>query len=706
MKYSGIPLASAVVVLHDPAGAQPIVSSGGGLSGAASHRLDYDGRQGKWEDRGGCVREATDLDMRARSQAFLDAGAGRSLDYVSRMYGFEEKGADRMTDATFWGQHGPLSREQVEEEMLRCGGTFVKSVVSVDRRYAFALGLDSKESFERLMREKWADSVMRWGVAARPEDIRWVANYHDDAEHSLHVHVTTFFAGDSPECGWTVTAAATRAAKQEIYRSAYRLPMLERDMQQDYLRNLIPAIARVEMGVELDREALERLERKGAELGVVPALERTVEGRARDLLNSSVGGMREEYAAGSGRLSSNWRLMAEARAVCDRLYKESVPYREAVDAYRSAVERKADAAGLAVQKPHDPDLRETARSVHRVVEHERNRFIAGEMDEMKGRVARALVRECVPEARRDAALRDELRGATRGVIASSMRMHGDNPLGLPREQAVSIARDLRDPSDMRKVDAAVRAISDSPAMREAVDRAVTRVQSDPSVRAAVDPESVRAAAMEQVRAQLSRSVAFAARSGYLDPDRAAARGLADAIARERGMSMLDAATRDSGIRLGLSRSEHAALMADVAEARRGTGEDGSRDARAQEAFDRAVRTVASSPAVTRAINAHAMAFSDDGKTPDQQARNGAERAVKASVERQLEQRCKTTAPHAQSHQMPEPDHQMQAAGVDLASVIASTAARSAMRTAVATGTGARTMRNEQAYSEERGGRNG
>ncbi|MBQ9042588.1 MAG: hypothetical protein IJ111_07205, partial [Eggerthellaceae bacterium] len=113
------------------------------MSGQAAHSLSYDARTDEYEGKGGCDREPTERDRALLEARAINGQAAAQLDYDAREGAWADKGADMMEDCSYWGQDGPLTREMIERDMAACGGCCLKSVVSVDRRYAAALGLDS-----------------------------------------------------------------------------------------------------------------------------------------------------------------------------------------------------------------------------------------------------------------------------------------------------------------------------------------------------------------------------------------------------------------------------------------------------------------------------------------------------------------------------------------------------------------------------------
>lgn len=436
-----IPFSSACLVSHSTDGALPITEgSGGKVSAALAHNLDYSGREGRFQEKGGCDIELTQADRELINRDLL-----RHMDYTERSGRFAEKGAELMEDCRHWGPDGPVSRADLEADMLRCGGHYMKSILTIDRNYADELCIDSKEAFQNLMRGSWVDSVMKWGVPnlRNSADVHWVAEYHTDAPKSLHVHITTWFSpGIDVDEGWKVSVANTRIAKQEIYRNAYAVPRLEQERERDYIRQLLPAIARTELGREVNSTTLDRLHEKAALLGRELTLERTVD---ENLLADKVEELRELYSQGEGRISDNYKLEAVARDICDRLYQHSAQYREAYDEYRRMIEDKADMAGLAVQVPKNPeadedfDPEELTRA-QEITQHMRDRMVRDEMDDVKHRIASQVIRSLDPVRERDEALREMTRVIARGHALDAL--YYPERLGISRDEVERAVREV------------------------------------------------------------------------------------------------------------------------------------------------------------------------------------------------------------------------------------------------------------------------
>lgn len=321
-EWNGVPLNKAIIVRHEPRGAER--ASGGNSSRA----VDYISREGKHGDQGEILREPTARDLELmRSER--DDSARAALDYISREGGFADKGAGRQVDATLWGERGPVSRAEVERS-LDAAGCFMSSIVTVDRRYADALNLSTKEDFQRLLRATWRESAERWGLFEHEGDIDWVAAYHTDAANSLHVHVYTWGRSGDVQPGDTVSREGTRAGKEVVYREGYADIKRERDERRNFLRDLSRQNILRQLGGRVDGERVEKLHALAEERGWPERVPDAPDWGADD--SPTVVRLREKLdsrlAAGEGRLSKDYQARAVARDLIRAMEKASPSMRE------------------------------------------------------------------------------------------------------------------------------------------------------------------------------------------------------------------------------------------------------------------------------------------------------------------------------------------------------------------------------------------
>lgn len=385
---NGIPVHKAVIVRHTPRDHARAI--GGKNTGAIPIRgesvslgLDYIGREGRYEEKSDIDRTATPYD---------NALVADRLDYIGRLGRFAERGAGRQEDATYWDQHGPIDRVTVEERMLASGGAFVDSIVTVKREHMHALGLETKQDMQRLLRCTWQRNVEKWGAIRNPEDIRWVACYHTDADRSVHAHIYTWSARGEIAPGYTVSREGTRAGKEEIYRVAYVGIREERNVRRNFVRDLSRFEAMRQLGLPIEREDEKRLamtaRRQGLDLRLSKKPDLSPDGRNK--ASVLLGRLKDSLAEGHGSLSRNWKAHALSRDIIRLLEKESPSFSKLSATHRECAELLAELKGYG-----DSGF---AR--------ERSALIKGERDDFLKRVTSKIERTIINS---DDALRSRMR---------------------------------------------------------------------------------------------------------------------------------------------------------------------------------------------------------------------------------------------------------------------------------------------------------
>lgn len=596
--------ANAVIVRHATSqmgGARPI-SSGAGMASSSAAYLDYIERRGQWEEKGGCDRSYTpaDQELMERSRSLM---AGRQLDYVSREGQWEHKGEGRMIDCSFFGQNGAVAREEVEGDMLECGGCYVRSLVTVRREDAAMLGLDSKEGFESLLRSTWRESCLAWGVADNPLDVHWVANFHTDQENNLHCHVTTWFAEGcvfNAE-GWTVSAAATRQQREVVYKHAYAQVMREQVYpMKDFARERAIVQAKADLGIPASERQLARLRSLAEASGSrPPKIERNVQ--SSETLERRIERMRSVYEEGEGRKGSSHKLQAAARDVHKELLESSPAYREAFEDYRTQVEIQADAKGLAVRTvaEDEPD-REAAITAQEVTQHLRDDYVRGQMDEfVRHRLVPAIEQAASPEL----ASRELVKEASREIVSwrEVVSIAGKEPQ-LPsispeqgRANAIALANDKE-----QAAASIARSIVKTPEINERIGQAAARIHeklSECGVPSNLnDMKNQITAQVEQRAETILTSSAQKIVSREMDVR------TAEVVREVRGglsSAIFRAATKSDGIDLGLSRADSAELKAALVNAGRLMAQGAERnDPMVQAELKAAAAVIVSSPVVS------------------------------------------------------------------------------------------------------------
>ena len=687
--------ATALIVRHatpDMGGARPIAGAGGAMSGEAAHNLDYNSRAKEWEEKGGIDREPTEEDVRYSE-------LGKQLDYVSRMGDWRHKGEGKMVDCTFSGQHGAVSREEVEADMLRCGGCYMRSLVTVDRRQAEEIGMTTKADFEALLRSTWARSIVGererttsggrkmpavkgWGVTDNVLDVRWVANYHTDQENNLHCHITTWFENGAKSFdreGWTVSAAATRGQKLMVYREAYREVLRTKVYpEKDLARSVAVAQLKTELGIPLSARERQRIERLSESVGKKVELRRTLDGKGEQAVGKKVEAMRAVYDNGSGRKASYHLLEASAREVHKELREWSIPYKDALEDYRAHVLVQADANGLAVRTDDDPIAMEDV-GAKEIVQHIRDRYVMGQME---GLVKARIVPAVEMLASRDGIARALGKEAAHEVFTREGLVKALNTVCKP-EQAADALR------EQGGADRIASQMVDLPAVRASIEKVADMMVSQSRHL----PENLpKEKAVEIAReSMLSRIKGSLQRDGIRFANQESGK-IASHVVREElsrmGRGVIEAATRENGIQLGLTRLESIEVKQAVQDIGRMALDGAHRDDdRMQAAVCQATNIIVSSPAFNVLISRAAEAYAaSTGKATDK-AVSEIKPRVQHAVENQVVQcapvveqmRIEAIASQPAVGYVPPPSLGIGSTAADLVSAIASGLGKEALR---------------------------
>lgn len=343
--WNGVPLNSAILVRHESHGALSSKGEGGRKA------IEYMARDGDYRERGDIDREPTERDLElARDER--DRTAERALDYIGREGEFASKGADRQIDASLWGESGPVDIKQATRELQR-SETYMHSIVTVDRRYAEQLGLDSKAAMQELVRSTWRESAERWQAFGHPEDIRWVAAFHSDAEHSYHCHVYTYSARPNDiEKGHVIDRERTRDGKEVVLGRGYREISKDRNERDTFLRGLGRQNMARQLGGKVDQEMVRRLHRQAQQRGWPERVPDAPDYKREDAagLDKLRAALREKLEKGEGRLSKNYAAGSDARKIVRELERISPATQAIRDGLRECSEAKAEIKGYDSEK--------------------------------------------------------------------------------------------------------------------------------------------------------------------------------------------------------------------------------------------------------------------------------------------------------------------------------------------------------------------
>lgn len=544
--------ASAVLLLHATqkmGGAKPIISNSGSLSTGVAHVLDYNGRQNEWSEKGGCDRSITNDDIELYARGNLT----RELDYVARLGDFSDKGKDHMVDCTYWGQHGPLSREEIERDMLQCGGCYFRSVLTVDRQEAPALNLTTKEDFQRLMRTVWSESVLKWGVTDKTDDIHWFANFHTDQPNNLHVHITTYFSKgvfDENREGWLVSARSTREQKSIIYRDAYKPITSELNIEKDYIRAYLIAQVKTELNIKITASELDRLSLK--EKSATTSFgepKRTLSPYQQVILDKKVGNLKILYQQSYGRIANNYQLKGQARKIFDDLKAFNSQINDAWERYEAIVHVYADRNGLAVEDRFLNPLDIDEKNATRYALLERNKFISSQMDDLKNRIVTPMIKGIMPveQAKNNAweIIRETI---PKSFVREPFEL-SDNKLGLDKEKcercihlAEEITRNNSSSERQNLISEYAKIVVESPRMEKCYSEELTEYQRN-QIEGGLKGLEGKKAFQDSLSSYAKNSITYLANTNNFNP-------INTAICREA--SMLNQTHREDFVRAVLS----------------------------------------------------------------------------------------------------------------------------------------------------------
>ena len=626
--YAGIPLSSAVIVRHTPNDerASDMHSAAGAIPcrGSAT-AIDYISREGRFADKGDIDREPTAADRSL---------AQRGIDYISREGRFADKGAERQLDASLWGQDGPVSTAEARRQMAEAGGAFVDSIVTVKREHAAALGLDTKEAFQRLLRSTWRANVEQWGLIKSPDDIRWVAAYHTDASRSLHCHVLTWSAAGEIEPHATVGKEGTRRGKEIILKQAYGQIRRSRDRRETFLRDLSRHEAARLAGLGDDRQRRRRINDRAAVEGWPEraGAARPLEEDARRKVDGLVTEMRAELALGDGRLGRNHAAQAIARDVSRTVEERSPEMRRVRDERLELIEAHADLKALGNGGP------------------ERDAFTRKEREDQRRRQVSLILRSCAESAREPAPEVQRLDvgpDPTRRNVTFSDALRAPSPEGavsvrLPGTRTV-VEIPAADAAGIDRGRSTLAAVELGRSYRALADGREAKVMGSEIVKrlGEADMQRVRRSNPAQDPwVGRSRQQAFQDRQmRHMPPERRRAERIADRYGLDRE---------------GLRKAER--LM-------RGMGDERKRDRAAREV----ARQIVASPKVQHALRAHARAAARADGRPDREhmrelTARATERAA-AKVLRQVPSHAPSSRTAADRPRVPSPSAMSLLAGI-------------------------------------------
>ena len=299
--------------------------------------LNYIGRENEF-DRDSIDREPTAMDRELYER-------NAALDYIGRQGAFEHKGAERQVDATYWNEYGSMSYDDALADFMQAD-YFMHSVVSVKRDYTEQLKLNSKENFQKLIRATWRDNVDAWEMFEHPEDVRWLACYHTDADKSLHCHIFTYGRPGDLAKNQQVSREGTRAGKEQIFKTAYADYAHERNERSTFLRDLGRQNIARQLGGRVNERKVQQLHRQAEERGWKERVPDAPDWQPNKTTERLIKKIENNMRQGKGSLSRDYASGAVARDLIRELEKVSPATKQFAQEQKRCSEVKAELKGF------------------------------------------------------------------------------------------------------------------------------------------------------------------------------------------------------------------------------------------------------------------------------------------------------------------------------------------------------------------------
>ena len=181
----------------------------------------------------------------------------------------KDDGADRPGHGATWDRSGICDSRQKAAEIIAATeeGYYVDGVITISREDVSLLGLETKQDFQRIVRAHLDGLIDSWKLF-EPGDSRWYAEYHTDARHSLHVHLTIWDASGRWAGAKRIPDSMMFYRQQLIqgddyFRAAiYQTIKPELSKEKDFLRNRLQAELYRSLGYDVPKTILQRCDTK------------------------------------------------------------------------------------------------------------------------------------------------------------------------------------------------------------------------------------------------------------------------------------------------------------------------------------------------------------------------------------------------------------------------------------------------------------
>ena len=315
-----------------------------------SRALRYVGREGEFERRGGVDRIPTREDKRLEE---FKRELSEKLAYVERSGKYENRNKEKpleqgeVSGGMLWGPRGLVCADEFVQEVIDSQSNVVESIITISREWAGDLGLTTKADFQALLRANWTNFAEAWGVIPKGY-VDWCAEFHTDADMSVHCHVHTFDRSGSFTGAEQIPHETIEVSKQNIRRAAFAGYQHDRNVVKDLLRSLCVNQLRKELGLPVAKSTELDICRKALEAGLDLQLAPRDLARGNELERelSKIAHLLPETGRGRlGAYSVNKEARSAAFALLEKFKDEDPVIEKAYLNYERAVEIGAEILG-------------------------------------------------------------------------------------------------------------------------------------------------------------------------------------------------------------------------------------------------------------------------------------------------------------------------------------------------------------------------
>lgn len=411
--------------------------------------VHYNARVEEFADKGGIDNHITLDDYHLEQAKILESSQSRDqnmdlkisemVDYNAREGRFVGRNEEiplieGQISGGVWDANGLVDYELAKQDMITSGSNIIDSVFTVSRDSCEALGVTTKEDFQKLMRSQWEGMVKQWNVI-EPHNIRWCGYFHVDGKMSLHVHMNTW--DDSGRFSGTqdIPHSQIWESQKNIRREAYKNLDLPVKTLKGFYRDYAVALCRESVGISVYKAEKDKLQSRASEIGVGElsflkdldfTTSKSIEGKidrvVRSLPDNGMG--RLSYAGGSKE------MRIAANQVIKTLQRNVPVFKETYEKYRDQVKLAGAHLGLTRRDLSD--------------------YVRPQMDDLKNRLGNQILKQAATHHSpwdnnpRLKTIKDSIgrqveqagiQSSTRNILMSADKKNGSIPEGTAKTAA-------------------------------------------------------------------------------------------------------------------------------------------------------------------------------------------------------------------------------------------------------------------------------